>query len=512
MSSVVAETSSQPANPASRSRAGQSAQSSSDGFSGLVDANLAAKEGEASPGSAHSGNPGPLHGPRTGIRSQSRAHSDSERSSQSEPAARASTNLEKPATSGTGETTAPVETQPDEATADTDGEETPASPATLVAAVPIQIQLASEAAAPASVIESSDGAGISNPPATIAAPAETAANALARVALDTGEAQPEPVATDAGGDSDVEAAPAANETAPAADPDSTTTEETSALVETAATDAQLNAKATTELSAAAKSAEAAELAEDMPQAQLVSKPDIQPVQKQDDVAPEPKSAKPDVPPDRRAEQNAQLRPNSNDTAETDPRPAGRPLHEASVVAGHSPTTASEQSLPTGFGMSHAANVAVQATQLTAAPAATVAVPINGLAVEIAANVQIGRSRFEIRLDPPELGRIDVRLDVDRHGQVTSHLIVEKSATLDLLRRDAQHLERALQDAGLKTSDNGLQFSLRDQQQQSGRNDDHGSQRHAHRLIVTDEETIPAETAGRSYGQMTGPRGGIDIRV
>ena len=107
------------------------------------------------------------------------------------------------------------------------------------------------------------------------------------------------------------------------------------------------------------------------------------------------------------------------------------------------------------------NVAVQ--QLSAMPVqANVPVPVNALAVEIAANAQIGRSRFEIRLDPPELGRIDVRLDVDRQGQVTSHLIVEKSATLDLLRRDAQQLERALQDAGLKTSDNGLQFSLRDQ--------------------------------------------------
>ena len=155
---------------------------------------------------------------------------------------------------------------------------------------------------------------------------------------------------------------------------------------------------------------------------------------------------------------------------------------------------------------------VASAQLTAVPAANVAVPVDGLAVEIAANLQIGRSRFEIRLDPPELGRIDVRLDVDQQGQVTSHLIVEKSATLDLLRRDAQQLERALQDAGLKTSDNGLQFSLRDQQQQSGRNDDNGSERNAQRLIVADEETIAAETAGRSYGRMIGQRGGIDIRV
>ncbi len=161
---------------------------------------------------------------------------------------------------------------------------------------------------------------------------------------------------------------------------------------------------------------------------------------------------------------------------------------------------------------HVPGFAAPAAQFTAVPAANLAVPIGGLAVEIAANVQIGRSRFDIRLDPPELGRIDVRLDVDRNGQVTSHLIVEKSATLDLLRRDAQQLERALQDAGLKTSDNGLQFSLRDQQQQAGRNDDNGSQRNAQRLVVAEEEAIAAETAGRSYGRMAAQRGGIDIRV
>ncbi len=58
----------------------------------------------------------------------------------------------------------------------------------VAAAVTVQIELASEA--PASVIDSGDALTISNPPATIvAAPAETAANALARVALDTGDTQ-----------------------------------------------------------------------------------------------------------------------------------------------------------------------------------------------------------------------------------------------------------------------------------------------------------------------------------
>ena len=59
-------------------------------------------------------------------------------------------------------------------------------PAIVAAAVTVQIELATRL--PLSVIESGDAITISNPPATIvAAPAETAANALARVALDTGD-------------------------------------------------------------------------------------------------------------------------------------------------------------------------------------------------------------------------------------------------------------------------------------------------------------------------------------
>src|SRR4029077_9574991 len=107
---------------------------------------------------------------------------------------------------------------------------------------------------------------------------------------------------------------------------------------------------------------------------------------------------------------------------------------------------------------------------------------------------------------------DVRLDVDRQGNVTSHLVVERSATLDMLRRDAPQLERALQDAGLKTSADGLQFSLRDQgagaQNQSFQ--DNGTARAA-RVIVPTKEIPPVDTV-RTYGRLLGPNGGVDIRV
>ncbi len=138
-------------------------------------------------------------------------------------------------------------------------------------------------------------------------------------------------------------------------------------------------------------------------------------------------------------------------------------------------------------------------------------PLSGLAVEIAASAMAGKSRFEIRLDPADLGRIDVRIDVDRSGQVTSHLTVERPETLSMLRQDAPQLQRALDDAGFKTGDGGLQFSLRDQSS-SGQNSGNDGSRNAQRLVISEDDTIPAAVAGRTYGRMLGSSSGVDIRV
>jgi flagellar hook-length control protein FliK len=73
--------------------------------------------------------------------------------------------------------------------------------------------------------------------------------------------------------------------------------------------------------------------------------------------------------------------------------------------------------------------------------------------------------------------------------------------------DAAGLERALQDAGLKTTDNGLQFSLRDQslnQQPANTNSD------AAQLVVQDE-TQP-DLIAQNYSRPAGAGGGLDIRV
>lgn len=142
--------------------------------------------------------------------------------------------------------------------------------------------------------------------------------------------------------------------------------------------------------------------------------------------------------------------------------------------------------------------------------AQVPVPVSGIAVEITAQARAGNNRFEIRLDPPELGRIDVRLDIDQDGNVKSRLVIERSDTYDLLRRDASTLERALQQAGLKTSENGLEFTLRDHTaaQREAREE---NQRQTERGVIADAEIMPAEAAN-GYARVPGLGTGVDIRI
>jgi flagellar hook-length control protein FliK len=135
-----------------------------------------------------------------------------------------------------------------------------------------------------------------------------------------------------------------------------------------------------------------------------------------------------------------------------------------------------------------------------------AVPLSEIAVTIAAQARSGKSRFDIRLDPPELGRIDVQLNVDRSGNVSSRLIVERPETLDLIRRDALQLERALQDAGLNTG-NGMQFSLADQGFAS-RNGLIDYAVRAPLVAAVEEPVAPASI----YAAAAGHRGGLDITV
>ncbi len=80
----------------------------------------------------------------------------------------------------------------------------------------------------------------------------------------------------------------------------------------------------------------------------------------------------------------------------------------------------------------------------------------------------GSSTITIKLSPPELGTVNVKLDVSADGKASGITITaDNKNTLDLLQRDTQGLTRALNDAGLTTDSGSLNFSLSGGGQQQG---------------------------------------------
>jgi flagellar hook-length control protein FliK len=165
-----------------------------------------------------------------------------------------------------------------------------------------------------------------------------------------------------------------------------------------------------------------------------------------------------------------------------------PSSVAAVVTAHQPAP------------SHSTPATIPAHLPPGAPIALADLPL-----AIALQTRSGRTRFAIRLDPPELGRIDVRLDIDNRSNVMLRLVAERPETLELLRRDAAHIERTLQDAGLKTGDQTLQFSLQNH------SDSGGAPPEPTQLLLTQDEAS-GPTLPQIYARPAGLGAGIDIRV
>ncbi len=132
-----------------------------------------------------------------------------------------------------------------------------------------------------------------------------------------------------------------------------------------------------------------------------------------------------------------------------------------------------------------------------------------LAISIAAKSKDGEKHFDIRLDPPELGRVDVRLSVDSSGKAQAHLTADNQQTLNLLQRDRQDLARSLKDAGLNLSNNGLNFSLKGQDRQDNSAPaPKGGSALGLKAVANGEAPIPAT---KIHG-LTASRSRLDIRV
>jgi len=145
----------------------------------------------------------------------------------------------------------------------------------------------------------------------------------------------------------------------------------------------------------------------------------------------------------------------------------------------------------------------------AAQASTPHLARNGAAtdqvsVSLKKAVENGDSKLRIQLRPHDLGKVEVKLDIAGDGRAKAMILAERPETLELLQRDSRVLERALQDAGLKTDHNSLSFDLqgrdgeeRTRQAQRGDEDGKGSPAEpgGGDAIENSEHPIPATAIG-----------------
>ena len=92
---------------------------------------------------------------------------------------------------------------------------------------------------------------------------------------------------------------------------------------------------------------------------------------------------------------------------------------------------------------------------------TVGLPsvVDQVILQMNRNVKNGNDQMSLQLHPADLGKITVKLSFGADGGVQGTVVADNPKTLEMLQKDSRSLERALQDAGLRTDPGSLQFSL-----------------------------------------------------
>ena len=155
--------------------------------------------------------------------------------------------------------------------------------------------------------------------------------------------------------------------------------------------------------------------------------------------------------------------------QTNAHPAANAATQANAVAAAAASTdgAVQAATNTNSAASQAAQPASTTSSLT--DAARTAPTPPALQSAPPATIQVyarmieradGRAqRFEVRLDPAELGRVDIRIEIGADRKVHAVMAAHDSAALTDLMRGQKSLERALSDAGIDLAENGLRFEI-----------------------------------------------------
>ena len=88
------------------------------------------------------------------------------------------------------------------------------------------------------------------------------------------------------------------------------------------------------------------------------------------------------------------------------------------------------------------------------------VPYVMLPIEIGLGALQGRRAIEVRLSPDDLDTVEIRLEISDDSKVSANITADRPATLAMMMNDASKLRAALDQTGMTTTADTLQFSLK----------------------------------------------------
>lgn len=142
--------------------------------------------------------------------------------------------------------------------------------------------------------------------------------------------------------------------------------------------------------------------------------------------------------------------------------------------------------------------------------------IDQIKVQIASQSKDGTDTIKVQLKPTELGSIEIKLDVAKDGTVTTVVTADNKDTLDLLKKDQSSLQKALNDAGLKSDLGSMTFNLREgNQQQANQQQNFGGntgRRRARLEAAAAADAASAKAAAAAQARWGMGRSGVDIQV
>lgn len=185
--------------------------------------------------------------------------------------------------------------------------------------------------------------------------------------------------------------------------------------------------------------------------------------------------------------------------ETPAAGSGQQTTNVTGLNGPSGTQAASKTAPT------------QAPHAARPPMATPEQVMDQVTVQIAKQTKDGHDTIKVQLKPVELGSIEVKLDIAQDGRVTGVVTTDNKETLAMMQKDSRSLEKALEDAGLKTDSGSLTFNLRENNQQANEGSTQGRSRRARAMAAGLDGTAALDGAPVQQ-RWSGSRSGVNIQV